>query len=247
MNDPHVVALLYQIEHGRGVDYGEAKPIDHEERGFRVEIENEQVCFEFKEHYETRDAARKAIEDYIRVWEFDASLREGPNHFKLRFKGAHIEDRKPTPGVMDTSASITSGVPKVSVMAAVSKPYPSPPSSGLKLIPDVQTMYDRYMGYLQDREPLASMGYFCLTILERSTKKKSTEKKKCRELASEMYRIELEVLDKIGHLSSERGGQQARKAVLPPLSVGEMTLRPYGALNYSQNSARDLRCALNGA
>ena len=35
--------------------------------------------------------------------------------------------------------------------------------------------------------------------------------------------------------------------VLPPLSVGEMTLRFYGALNYSQNSARDLRCALNGA
>ena len=35
--------------------------------------------------------------------------------------------------------------------------------------------------------------------------------------------------------------------VLPPLSVGEMTLRPYGALSYSQNSARDLRFALNGA
>ena len=35
--------------------------------------------------------------------------------------------------------------------------------------------------------------------------------------------------------------------VLPPLSVGEMTLRLYGALNYSQNSARDLRCAVNGA
>ena len=37
------------------------------------------------------------------------------------------------------------------------------------------------------------------------------------------------------------------QGVLPPLSVGEMTLRLYGALNYSQNSARDLRCALNGA
>ena len=35
--------------------------------------------------------------------------------------------------------------------------------------------------------------------------------------------------------------------VLPLLSVGEMTLRLYGAFNYSQNSARDLRCALNGA
>ena len=39
----------------------------------------------------------------------------------------------------------------------------------------------------------------------------------------------------------------ATKGVLPLLSVGEMTLRLYGAFNYSQNSARDLRCALNGA
>ena len=35
--------------------------------------------------------------------------------------------------------------------------------------------------------------------------------------------------------------------VLPPLSVGKMTLRLYAALNYSQNSAHDLRRALNGA
>ena len=37
-----------------------------------------------------------------------------------------------------------------------------------------------------------------------------------------------------------------RNRVLPPLSVGEMTLRLYGAINYSQNNARDLRRALNG-
>ena len=37
------------------------------------------------------------------------------------------------------------------------------------------------------------------------------------------------------------------KEVLPPLSVGEMTLRLYSALNYRQNSVRDLRFALNGA
>ena len=35
--------------------------------------------------------------------------------------------------------------------------------------------------------------------------------------------------------------------VLPPSSVGEMTLRLYGALDYSRNSVRDLRFALNGA
>ena len=32
--------------------------------------------------------------------------------------------------------------------------------------------------------------------------------------------------------------------VLPPSSVGKMTLRLYGALSYSQNRVRDLRRAL---
>ncbi len=40
---------------------------------------------------------------------------------------------------------------------------------------------------------------------------------------------------------------EANKTVLLPLSVGEMTLRLHSALSYSQNSARDLRCALNRA
>ena len=38
-----------------------------------------------------------------------------------------------------------------------------------------------------------------------------------------------------------------RWRVLPLLSVGEMTLRLYAALNYSQNSAHDLRRTVNGA
>ena len=35
--------------------------------------------------------------------------------------------------------------------------------------------------------------------------------------------------------------------VLPPSSVGGMTLRLYSTLSYSPNRARDLCCALNGA
>ena len=45
------------------------------------------------------------------------------------------------------------------------------------------------------------------------------------------------------------GGQRVYSdmaMVLPPLSVGKMTLRLYRTLTYSQNSAHDLRRALNG-
>ena len=48
-------------------------------------------------------------------------------------------------------------------------------------------------------------------------------------------------------LSAVHSDEVAKGRVLPPSSVGDMTLRRYGALSYSQNSARDLRCALNRA
>ena len=183
--------------------------MDHEEAGFRVKIAKQQVRFEFKEHYATEDAARGAIEDYMCAWEFDAGLRGGPNYFKLKFDHAQIEDRNPTPGVVVLSGRpVRVEVKLGKATLTVLPPCYPPPPSGIMLTPDVQTMYDRYMGYRQGKEPLASMAYFCLTILELSTK----EERNRRKMASKMYGIELGVLDKIGHLSSERGGQQARKA-----------------------------------
>ena len=102
MNDPHVVALLYRVEHGQSVDYREALSSCHEEMGFRVKIADEKARFEFKDHNATEDAARRAIEGYIRAWEFIACLENGPDSFTLNFEMAQIEDRKPplpVPGV----------------------------------------------------------------------------------------------------------------------------------------------------
>ncbi len=197
MNNPHIAALIYKIEHGPSVDYRKAESIDHEEAGFRVKIVTDQVRFELKEHYATEGAARKAIEDYIRVWEFSACLENGPDCFRLNFERAWIEDRNPTPGVKDASLTIRAGTPTVTIRATVDKHYPPPPS-GLKITPDVQTMYDRYRGYRQGREPLTTMVYFCLTIIEDNPTTIKDVSSKAR--------------DKIRHLSSGKGGQQARKA-----------------------------------
>ena len=49
MNDPRVVALHYRIEHESSVDYSNAEPVDHEEEGFRIRIEERRVCFEMKD------------------------------------------------------------------------------------------------------------------------------------------------------------------------------------------------------
>ena len=208
MNDPHVVALIYQIEQARSVDYSRAEPIDHEEAGFRIKVKNDRVRFEFKEHYATRAKARKAIEDYIRTWEFVACLERGANCFKLKFESAEVIDRKPRtiPGVADVSATIRTGALTISARATADpirpSAYPSPPS-GVRMSSDIESMNTRYMDYRQGREPLASMAYFCLTVLVDSMGRK---------VASKRYQVERDILDIIGFLSSKKGGPQARKA-----------------------------------
>ena len=220
MNDPHVAALIYKIEHGQSVDYRKAQPMDHEETDFSVKVADQQVRFEFKKHYAAEDVARRAIEGCIRAWEFGAGLKNGPDYFKLKFDYAQIEDRKPTPGVVMVHARPARFEVTVGKATCVVSPgcYP-PPQSVMLITPDVQTMYDRYMGYRQGREPLTTMAYFCLTILERSTKKNQRSGRRRsrrawtpRKVAAKKYGIKVEVLKKIGCLSSKKGGQQARKA-----------------------------------
>ena len=167
MNDPHVAALIYKIEHGPSVDYRKAESIDHEEAEFRVKIANEEVRFEFKEHYATEDAARKAIEDYIRVWEFGAGLENGPSCFKLKFDHAQIEDRNPTPGGLELHAQpLRFDMMLSKAILTVSRNCYPPPPSGVKITPDVQLMYDRYMDHLQGREKLLDVAYFCWTMVK---------------------------------------------------------------------------------
>ena len=204
MNDPQVVALIYHIEHGDSVSYEIAKPFVRDEPAFRVKVKDEEVCFKLKEHYAKEAEARKSIDEYIRAWELDAGLRHGPDYFKLKFDRAKIVDRNPTPGEISLSANITSGAPRMSATLTIAPPdYPSPPSS-LSIDANVQTMYDRYINHLRGRESLVSMAYFFLTIFEDTAK--------TRKAAAQYYKIGSRVLNKIGELSTKKGGPlEARK------------------------------------
>ena len=205
MNDPHVVALIYRIEHGDSIDYSQAMPLIVDEPRFRLGIEDMRARFEFKAHYATAEQARDAIAGYIRVWEFDATLKRGsPDSFRLRFEKAEIVDRNPTPGAVRLSGCFVgvaaTGLAKLTVSAPN---YPAPPSD-LSINPDAETIYGRYMGYRQRREPLPGMAYFCLTVLEAAAGG--------RKAAAGNYGIDVSVLAKIGDLTANRGGAQARKA-----------------------------------
>jgi hypothetical protein len=66
-------------------------------------------------------------------------------------------------------------------------------------------MYWQYSGYVQGHIPLATMGYFCLDYLEHISGGRL-------QVVTE-YRVSDAVLRKLGNLTSERGGREARKGV----------------------------------
>lgn len=213
MNDPHVVALEYRIEHGSEIDWSKASPLDVREDAFDIRVENQRVRFEMKEHFATESDARNFLEDYIRDWELEVGLTCGPNVFQLKFEQSSLIDLNPAPHAASLKAQIRIGC--LGATAALAPPappsYPSPPTA-IKRSPDVDSMFQRYAGYREGREPLAGMAYFCLTVLEQSARQKIQNANGKRDAAARWYGISKKDLEQVGKLCTTKGGADARKA-----------------------------------
>ena len=174
MNDPHVVTLHYKVEHAFWIDYSKAGPLEFRERAFDVRVVDERVLFSMNDHFATEQKARDAVEDFIQGWKLDAALARGSGAFKLRFDNADIVDRNPTPGAIHARphpirVTVSLGQPQVTVSP---RDFPELPSTRLTPSPDAESMFFRYAGYREGREPLATMAHFCLDVLRASTGKR---------------------------------------------------------------------------
>ena len=132
MNDPHVKAIHYLIDHDDSVDYRDVPPLAFDDDQFRVRAEMLEVIFEPKGHYATAEQARNAVEGLVRRWEFVAALRARSSEFRLVYAGADVIDRNPPPappGVVNLGpVTIRAGVPKVQArLTKVAANYPAPP------------------------------------------------------------------------------------------------------------------------
>ena len=136
-----------------------------------------------------------------------AGLLWGPDAFTLHFIRAEIIDRKPPPGPAPVNWHISIGPVRVTHTPAPKCPpaYPEPPRQGLSRTPDVESVYQRYLGHLDGREPLPAMAYFCLTMLKLMGSGSE-------QAASRKFGISKGVLSEVRTLSSRKGGPVARKA-----------------------------------
>lgn len=217
MNDPQVTALYYWVDHDDSVHYENAAPLEYADDEVEVHLEKRHLTLRPKRHYPTAQEAREALEGFIRDWEFNSTVEAGSRQFALLYMDADIIDLNPTPlppGTVDLSLSARAGPPKASLRLRVGRTkFPSLPGR-VKIDsgdPTALAMLSRLDRFHQGRETLASMAYFCLTAMWDSAKA-TTGITDAVKATHDHFAISVKVQRKVSELSSNRGGDEARKA-----------------------------------
>lgn len=215
MNDPHVEQLIYRLNvNPSQLILENPQPLFQEYDSFRIRLENEILTVEMKEHHASIQSAKEKVEEFLKDYKIYTAFDFDWEILKFEYENADVIDRKPSPkipGQITGCANFT--LPMLIIEGAGTvhprrlSEYPAPPTR-FRATPDVETMWLRYQQHLQDKETYQSLGYFCLSLMQWST----GVGKGARGAASRMYKIDLDVLNKIGELTSERGTQRdARK------------------------------------
>lgn len=207
MNDPIVESLNYRLKLSEDISFDNPPPLEEELPSFKLKLNAGILEIEMKDFFSSERQARASVEPFLKAWELDNFLDRGHKEFWFEFINSKIVDRNPPPA--DDSKVIKAEVGELLITGhsitvhITRKNYPSPPTK-LLCTPDVESLLKRYEGFLQGSEPLISMAYFCLSLLQSSADGRGK--------ASIKYNINKTVLDKLGELTSERGDKtEARK------------------------------------
>lgn len=222
MPDFHVVSLTYSMMTSDKLDFDNPPPLDFNTNESTFHLADAKLTCRMKVHFSTTEEARAAVEPVLRAWEVEADLRVGIRALRFDLESADVVNRTLGPaGVARGHAHVTgvSGLGAVGTMSPKvtlwSYPMPSP---DFRVTPNVSTLYYRYQGFREGREPLQAMAYFCLTVLRVFSGGQSK--------AAAAYKIHNSVLGKLGELSSARGdsttARKMSKAPMRALSGGEI-------------------------
>jgi hypothetical protein len=219
MRDPHVQHLIYRLQHGENVSFDDPPPVHVDNAQFSAVLRDGLLTVVMNDHFASVSDARAAVDPIVRAWELQEELMGTTRGITFVYETAELIDRNPPPPGESIMLTVHNAVhahfSDSATLKVLRHAYPPAPET-FSVTPDLETMWLRYSGYLEGREPLPAMAYFCLTVLEASAGG--------RKEAAELYSIDPKVFSKIGELSSSRGdSNSARKARANrlPLSAGE--------------------------
>jgi hypothetical protein len=215
VRNPKVQRLYYEITGGQDLTYDHPPDLEFTNDIGHFRTEDGTLCVEPIPHFHRESEARAVVEAYLDLWTRWANLQAqmlGILSFKF-LRSEIIDLDPPAPGESQTIYLETAGISFSSGEVTIHisrKSYPAAPELTC-MGADVESAYQRWMGYKEGREPLQSMSYFVLTLVESVGS---------RQAAASYYKIEKAVLSEIGRLASTKGSSvDARKAT----TTGDLT------------------------
>ena len=221
MNDPHVVSLTYRVVPVVAPDceirYVDPEPLEIDRPGFRGRLEDQELVLKPKDHFPTVQSARAIADRFVRGWEVDAHLAHRSPALAFEFVMGDVVDRDPPPLGSSQSASVEGAATSGGCLIAcvTRSTYPEPPVD-FEFTRDVEVLWDRLEGYPTGREPILSMASFCLRWIEMLAGG--------RREAAKLLRVDYPVLDKLGELTSTRGGPRTARKVKNGTPLQPLTL-----------------------
>lgn len=221
MNDPHVEHLRYRLETTETLGFKDPDPIEGTNDIFDWQLEDSELTLNMKQHFASEEEAQQAVSDFLRSWELYVNLYEGREAIHFQYVDAHVIDRNPpppgSPQVLHAKSirgeGAMMGTPTIRVQR---NSYPTPPEQ-FQVSPDVETLWNRYRQYVEGKEQLLSMAYFCLTVLE------SDFPNNKRAGAARKYGIHVDVLQKLGELTTTRGDERTARKAEPNRNFAPLT------------------------
>jgi len=205
----HVKSLVYRVTSAEDTIYKEPAPLEVDMEKWKGCLDNGILTCHMKAHYSSVVAARKEIECYLRAWEINAAITYGRGSIAFIYQNADVVDLAPVSqgDVVIRPEACEAVVIADNVKVVLTRTSYPPPPKVFMVSPDVDSLWNRYEGYLDGKEPLLTMAYFCLTMIEEVYGQGN------REAAAHSMNVDPAILSTLGRLTSTKGdGRTARKA-----------------------------------
>lgn len=209
MRDPHVEWIEYEMKATWLFD--SPPPVVWETPVFEAKLAHGVLRVELRDHFATAVEARAVVEPCLQAWEIDVGLTYGRREMTLAFTQSHLVDRDPLPpgSTIGGAGTIMCGASVSATGQVIKKAYPAVPTN-FRATPDVVTLWNRFEGFESGREPLATMAYFCFTLLKNCYG--------CVDAASKALSVDKTVLKKVSELSTNRGDPSTARKMTPQLT-----------------------------
>lgn len=197
--------IKYKLVPKKDIEFINCQKYEFEDSSFKYILSSDLLLScEPKIEVSDETSAKIIIETMLKSWEIESGLKYGKKVMEFIHESTEMIVEEEDDVSLDTRITVKA---KITANAEVSKPLSNFPVKNNDFIvsPNIEVIWKRFEIYKEGRESLLSMAYFCLSYLESL----------CGNRANivNTFKIERELLDKLGYISSEAGNLlEARKA-----------------------------------